>query len=220
MTQKKKAIIALSSLIFTFVVAVVSVVSIFAVSNATFKTDVTISYTTNIAGGTYSFAYKNSTDAEYIYLQTDVPFVTSEDDTPAQNSPGITNTEVELSQENPYFILRWDFVNTAYSHFNCTLNYVDTGDADYGVKMGTNYYVDKSITNMADGSLSSGSASTGNKAIFSAKAVYGTNTANLVTTYIGQKYGTFYVKVTLSDKYTNGLFDGDFTWTIESYRIT
>ncbi len=211
---KKRAIVLACIVTSSVLLAIVSVVSIFAVSTLSFKTNISVTYTSNVVGGWYSFAYKNSTDAEYIYLQEQVPFTATSSGVPSYQTDGITNDNVELSESNPYFILRWDFANMGGADFRCTLNYVDTGDADSGVTVGKYGNKYTSITTIADSGIGTSVNDVGSKTVFNGYIVYGQNSTN--TSYGMYHYGSFYVKVALSDKYVNGLYDGDFTWKIES----
>ncbi len=214
MTQKKKAIVALSSMIFTFVVAIVSVVSIFAISSVSIKTNVTISYSSNVVGGIYSFGYKNATDDDYTWLDENVSF-SEIGETQSFTTGSITNEDVQLSGDNPHFIMIWRIRNVGDAGINFTLNYTDTGDADTGVTVYGRSGISDVYQSYAGGT-GFNNINLGTGQYFSGK-MYTQSAAN--ANYQRKYCGTFAVKITLKDKYTNAIYDGDFSWTFESFTF-
>ncbi len=212
MTFKKRAIISLLTVGIMCVFAIVSVVSVFAISSKSITTKVSISYISSVVGASYSFAYKNSTDEDYIYLEEDVPVTANLSSSPTYNTTGITDEEVKLSgDENPYFILRWDLKNTGAAKFTYKLKYEDSGDADSGVKITSLYKSQAPISQGLQTCLDS--EITKEVQLGSITLIAGGGNVDVLSSNYCYSY---FIKVTLNDKYTNALYDGDFSWTITS----
>ncbi len=210
MTFKKRAVFSLLTICLIAVICVMSVVVVFAIDKVTVTTSVSVTYTSSVIGGSYSFAYKNAKDEDYTYICQDVPFsVSASNSAEAYNVDGITDQEVQLNyDENPYFILRWDIRNTSANTIYPKLNYVDTGDADSGI---IRKCASSNVSNLTSLPVVADSAI--NSTILNGDAL-GSYNHNSYSIRAKCTWSHF-IKVTLSDKYTNALYDGDFTWTIE-----
>ncbi len=218
MTFKKRAIMASCWVGVSLVVLAVSLVAVFAVSTlAGQKTNVSVSYTVirpKNYTGSVSLYLKKAGEESYTPISTDLD-VSKDSNLSEQITSAITNEDIALSDECPYFILCWQITNDTedskyYDRINyyATLAYTDTDDTDTQVTI--TYYTRNITSTTTAQNIPEYTADT---AITTSKALGNLTYVSNATIAVGRTY-FYYIKVAISDKYQDAKFSGDFTWTI------
>ncbi len=209
MSFKKKAIVMGLTIGMTFAFAIISLISIFAVSSLSLgKTNLTVTYKSTFFEGNISFYYKNATDPSYILVDKEISLASSG----KLLSETITTSTIEddlivLSEENPYFILCWVIYNTsAETRCSATLSYTDTNETNTGINV-TYAYSTPSASNLSDSKYLTPDFIADTSVSINGFGV------NATTVSAGGKCFRF-VKIALKDRYTSAVYDGEFTWTI------
>ncbi len=206
MTFKNKAILAGCTVGFSVVLAIVSLVSIFAVSSVSDKnkTNVKITYKSTLVSATYSFCYKNADEENYTYLNKDVSIASKAEDGPTWTTDSISNTEIHLSKNSPYFIMCWAFKNTgnvpisvAYSSSNVKVTGVSRTFKAYQASSTIAWTPE----NMDDDSITVSMTGESGGWYYSRGISSGTI-----------RY--YFIKITMSSKYTSVNYTEDFSWTL------
>ncbi len=213
MTFKNKAILAGCTVGFSVVLAIVSLVSIFAVSSVSNKnkTNVKITYTSTLVSATYSFCYKNADEENYTYLNKDVSIASKAEDGPTWTTDSISNTEIHLSKNSPYFILCWVFKNTGSVAMQTNLSRTPVSGSSnngYATNFGVTY-INKDGTykpeNMKDENITRTDTSYGGSPWTGSSGIG-----------VGYTY-FFFIKITMNSKYVNVNLNYDYNWTLSRY---
>ncbi len=211
----------------TFVLATVSLISIFAVMSLTGQSaTVLVSYSVvppegtddSYYAGKISLYYKLAGDSVYTLASGDASFNKNDVNPSGFATSSITNEEIELSEEHPYFILCWKVENTTQNSvnyqtkkFNVKLDYLDTEETDKKVTIRyTDSYAILSSSYTSGGYMLEKIQDT---SITRAKSLGNLTYVSSTTIDVDYVY-FYYVKVTIEDKYEDAVFSGDFTWTI------
>ncbi len=202
MTFKKKAIISACTIVAILVIAVVSVITIFASNSLTIQTNVNVGYTSTVVGASYSFGYKNADEGDGAFYMVDQDVaINSVGSEPGYNtSEGLSESNVPLSVDNQYFIVMWTIENTGSEDFTATLNYTDTGDADSNITIAV-YAAKTDITNESQ---------------ISTPINKGTQTYVDSVTLSESDVLYVYVKIGVEELKDNAEITGDFAWTLEN----
>ncbi len=218
MTFKKRAVMASCWVGVSLVVLAVSLVAVLAVSTlAGQKANVSVSYKVirpKNYTGSINFYFKKAGDETYTPLNADIDF-SIDSNLSEQITSAITNEDIALSDECPYFILCWQIANDTEGSkyydrvpYYATLAYTDTDDTDTQVTI-TYYTRYITSTNTAQ-NIPEYTADT---AITTSKALGNLTYVSNATINVGY-VNFYYVKVAIKDKYQDAKFSGDFTWTI------
>ncbi len=209
MTFKKKTVISVTTICLTFVFALASVIVIFALNNLSVTTNISITYQSTVAGAEYSFGYRNSDDAgtSFTYLNQSVAIDSQGDDNKEPfATTGISASQVELGEDNKFFILYWQIKNTGDEPFKATLTYTDGGDTDTGLTI--TKFSEISTTTLTDFTTINQPVSLGNQTYVSTIAVGKGEVLHV------------YVKVELASVAKNAIYTGDFAWNLVNETVT
>ncbi len=202
MTFKKKTIISLFAISGTFVLAIMLVVGIFAISNVSVKTNMSVTYTSNVVGATYSLRYSNGS-ASYTYVERDIS-INSAGSNPSVTTSDISNDYTQLDTTNTYCTWCWEFKNTGTNAFTASLTYQDTEIAD--VSMTIKIYSTTGTSTPLDINFSS--VVLGNLTYFD----------NITISSGSTMY--FYVKYVLNTNSQYAELSGNFNWTLTAVEPT
>ncbi len=202
MTFKKRTIICLCTISATLVFALISVIAVFAVSNIKVKTNMSVTYTSNVVGATYSLRYRDAV-VGYTYIDEGVDISSAGED-PVVTTSQIGNEQTELGSSNNYGIWCWSFKNTGANAFNLTLNYEDADNRDRGI----NIAVLRNTRSDATSSNINTAVSLGSQTYFNSESLQPGSTAY------------FYVKIVLDANSQYAEMSGTFNWTLTTVEPT
>ena len=186
MQKQKKAIIALSSVCVVFLVALITVVSIWAATSQTVSNQLTVRYTATNVAVTVSAHSKLGDDGSYEAIGSAVTF----EATDSSKTETITAKEITLTDDNNYVVFRYTFVNNGSNTIYATIN--------------TNAV---STTDNVTVTYATGSASTND-------TITGGSLAEI--TIAGNTTVYAFIKVAVTDQASDALYSGTLSWNLSN----